>query len=62
MATREVYVGNLAGPHITQDMLKSIFGCIGNITQVRNGKNGKYAFIEFAEPRSAQMAVGLAGT
>ena len=59
--SRSVHVGNLAAT-VTPDVLRTIFGCLGTIVDLRVGTNGKYCFIDFDAEAAAQAAVDLNGT
>eukprot|EP00884_Botryococcus_braunii_P021795 jgi/Botrbrau1/829/Bobra.0352s0026.1 len=61
---RTVYVGNVSS-NVSEDVLRSLFSNCGLVTHVRTagkrGLNTVYCFVEFADPRSAEMAVSFNG-
>ena len=59
--SRSVHVGNLAAT-VTPDVLRTVFGCLGTIVDLRVGTNGKYCFIDFDTEAAAQAAMSLNGT
>ena len=47
--SRSVHVGNL-GPNVDSEMLRTIFGCLGTITDCRIGANGALRPVRSALP------------
>mmetsp|Transcript_22981 Transcript_22981/g.38072 ORF Transcript_22981/g.38072 Transcript_22981/m.38072 type:complete len:130 (-) Transcript_22981:2053-2442(-) len=60
-SSRSIHVGNLS-PYIDSNMLKTIFGCIGTIEDVRIAAGGKFGFIDFLDAETARTALNLNGT
>jgi len=58
---RTIHVSNL-NAHVTTDVLKQIFGCIGRIMDVRVLGVGTFGFVEFDKVESANAAVDMDGT
>ena len=58
--SRSIHVGNLT-PNVTDDILRGIFGCLGEITEIRKGVGAKYGFIDFKDAETANTALGLDG-
>ena len=56
---RTVHVGNLV-KGVTADVVRQIFNCIGKVLSVR--LENQFAFVEFTEKSSAEMALKLDGT
>eukprot|EP00307_Rebecca_sp_RCC1486_P012709 CAMPEP_0119431932 /NCGR_PEP_ID=MMETSP1335-20130426/46858_1 /TAXON_ID=259385 /ORGANISM="Chrysoculter rhomboideus, Strain RCC1486" /LENGTH=175 /DNA_ID=CAMNT_0007457743 /DNA_START=1 /DNA_END=525 /DNA_ORIENTATION=- len=55
---KTVHIGNLP-PACTPDVIRQLFSHFGAIVDVRFGGNAKYAFVDYAEPASAQAAMQM---
>ncbi|KAJ8600693.1 hypothetical protein CTAYLR_008314 [Chrysophaeum taylorii] len=61
IATKTIHVGNLS-PSVSVDVLRQIFGCIGQIVDVRVAADGRYGFVDFAESEAATASLAMNGT
>jgi len=61
LAAKTIHVGNLS-PAVSVEVLRQIFGCIGQIVDVRVASDGRYGFVDFAEAEAATAALNMNGT
>lgn len=61
LSTKTVHVGNLSS-EITTEVLREIFGCLGQINDIRLSSDGRYGFVDFAEASVATASLELDGT